>query len=220
MPDRPRRIHLLVEGQTEETVAREVFAPHLVSNGLWVSTSILVTRRPAGQRWDRGGVSTWAKALGDIRRLLGDTSIDALTTLIDYYGLPPDVPGMSTRPAASPIDRVNHVEDAMARAVGDPRFVPHLVLHELEAWVYAADHLAALRGEPQLADVLHAESREAGGPELVNEGPATAPSKRLARHCSDYVKTLDGPLAIGELGLPELRRRCPHMDAWLLRLGV
>jgi hypothetical protein len=32
---------------------------------------------------------------------------------------------------------VEHVETAWAAAVGDRRFVPHLVLHEFETWVYA-----------------------------------------------------------------------------------
>jgi hypothetical protein len=32
------------------------------------------------------------------------------------------------------------------------------------------------------------------------------------------VKTLDGPLAVAELGLPGLRALCPHLDRWLVGL--
>ena len=216
-----RHVHLLVEGQTEETVAKQVVAPYLMAHDCWTSTSILVTSRPARGGWKRGGVSRWAKIEGDVRRLLRDPSIDTLTTLIDYYAFPADAPGMATRPPASARARVEHVEDALRGAIGDPRFVPHLVMHELEAWVYAAaPQLADLRGDPRLEVEMEHEAGAVGGPELLDEGPASAPSKRLLRHCPDYDKTLDGPLVIGDCGLDSIRRRCPHADAWLCALSV
>jgi hypothetical protein len=82
-----------------------------------------------------------------------------MTTMIDYHGLPADVPGMATRPNGTPFDRVAFVETAIVRVIDDRRFVPHLILHELE-----------------------------------------------------------GPLAIADLGLDELRKVCPHADGWLRRL--
>lgn len=36
--------------------------------------------------------------------------------------------------------------------------------------------------------------------------------------CPTYAKTIDGPLAVFELGLSVLRARCPHLDGWLTRL--
>ncbi|WP_367132192.1 DUF4276 family protein [Saccharothrix sp. HUAS TT1] len=108
-----------------------------------------------------------------------------------------------------------HVERRLAEEVGDRRFRPNLVVHELEAWVFAAaDELGQFLG-PELADRLRGDVRAAGGPESVNDGPATAPSKRLLAYCPGYVKTLDGPLAIQALGLVRLRAVCPHLDAWL-----
>ncbi len=221
MADQMRRLHLLVEGQTEDTVVREVLAPYLGERGFWITSSILVTRRSAGGAWNRGGATSWGRFAGDVRRLLGNTSLELLTTVVDYYGFPADSPGMATRPTGTSLDRVRHVEAAVAAAVGDSRFVPHLVLHELETWVFAAaDRLAQLRGEPALAATLHGDAHAAGGVEMINDGPDTAPSKRLARYCPDYVKTLDGPLAIADLGVPDLRLHCPHMDAWLGGLGA
>jgi len=101
---------------------------------------------------------------------------------------------------------VRHVEQSVSAALGDPRFVPHLVLHELEVWVYAAaDELARLRGDYRLGERLRGEAAQAGGPELVNDGPNSAPSKRLLGHCPTYTKTGDGPQAISAAGLPALR---------------
>lgn len=139
--------------------------------------------------------------------------------MLDYYGLLADTPGMATRPDGSPHERVAHVERCLVDHFGDERFLPHLILHELETGVLAAaDQLAELYGDQRLAEKLRRGIELAGGPELVNDGPATAPSKRLLSHLPGYVKTLDGPLAIGELGVAQLRGACPHADAWFARL--
>jgi hypothetical protein len=214
-----RRLHVLVEGQTEELIVRDVIEPHLSGMGWLVSTSIVATKRPAGGPAHRGGVASWAKLNREITRLLNDSGLAVLTTVIDYYAFPDDAPGMATRPAGDPFHKVCHVEQQLAAAIGDHRFLPHLTLHEVEAWVFAAaTELGDLYGNAALTDRLRADVRAAGGPELVNDGPKTAPSKRLMRYRPGYVKTMDGPLAIADLGLPVLRRSCPHLDAWLDKL--
>jgi hypothetical protein len=214
-----RRLHLLVEGQTEETIVSNVLQPELESAGWLVTWSILRTKRPAGGPAHRGGVTSWAKLEREIKLLLRDTSLDVLSTVIDYYAFPQDAPGMGTRPTGDPRQRVEHVEQALASAIGDRRFVSHLTLHEAESWVFAAaEQLGEWYGDPELAARLLADSAQVGGPELVNDSPATAPSKRLCRYRPDYVKTLDGPAAVAELGLPRLRAECPHLDRWLAGL--
>jgi hypothetical protein len=217
MPD--RRLHLLVEGQTERIVVRDVLQPYLESTGWLVGSSIVATKRPATGPARRGGVSSWGKLEREIRRLLRDSGLDVLTTIVDYYAFPQDGPGMDTRPVSGAVQRVTHVEKALAKVIGDPRFVPHLTLHEVESWVFAAaDQLGEWLGSRELAERLTFDSAAAGGPELVNDAPATAPSKRLLGYRSDYVKTEDGPAAIMELGVAGLRSRCPHLDGWLSEL--
>lgn len=216
---RYRRVHLLLEGPTEERVVVGLFQPFLESLGWAVTLSTLITRRSRAGAAYRGGLSTWAKLHGELKALLQDSSITVLTTVIDYYGFPSDAPGMADRPAGSAYDRVQHVEAAVAYAVGDHRFVPHLSLHETEAWVYAAAvPLGDLLGAPRLAGVLQREASSVGGPELVNDGPSTAPSKRLVSHWPRYSKLLHGPPALSGLGVVALREQCPHLDQWLARL--
>ncbi|MER7211111.1 DUF4276 family protein [Streptosporangium sp. NPDC000239] len=65
---------------------------------------------------------------------------------------------------------------------------------------------------------LRKQAERAGGPELVNDGRETAPSKRILAAYPGYRKTHDGPLAIADHGLAALRRDCPHLDAWVLRV--
>jgi hypothetical protein len=212
-----RKLHILVEGQTEEVIVNNVIGPYLSGEDLYVTTSILKTKRPAGGRpAHTGGVTSWTKIFREIRLLLGDTSTTLLTTLIDYYGFPDDAPGMADRPIGSPRSRVEHVESAIADAVDSKRFLPHLVLHEIEAWVLAdCSRLADLLGNSseaeRLAHVVAAES----GPEMVNDGVDTAPSKRIKGIYPKYGKPLYGPLVIADIGLDEIRRQCPHANRWL-----
>ncbi|SDG28599.1 protein of unknown function [Sinosporangium album] len=215
-----RRLHILCEGQTEESIAREVISPYFMNSTIYVTWSVHTTKRPAGGPSYKGGLSTWKKLVTEIRLLLQDPSITLLSTLFDYYGLPSDVPGMRTRPIGSPYDRVAHVERAMAEAVHDRRFLPHLVLHEVEAWVLAGhDALGDLLGDRPLSQVVQRIVMEAHGAELVNEGPETAPSKRLLNLIPRYRKTLDGPLVIADFGVDGVRKTCPHADAWFSALS-
>jgi hypothetical protein len=211
-----RKLHILVEGQTEEVIVNNVISPYLSSEDLYVTTSILETKPPAGGRpAHTGGVSSWAKILREIRGLLRDTSTTKLTTLIDYYGFPLDAPGMANRPIGSPYSRVEHVESALADVVGSGRFLPHLVLHEIEAWVLAdCSRLADLLGDSPATVQLGRVAAESG-PEMVNDGADTAPSKRIKGIYSAYIKTFYGPLVIADVGLDEIRRQCPHADRWL-----
>lgn len=211
-----RRLHILCEGQTEETVVRETLGPHFTVPGkVCVTYSVLKTKRSASGQASRGGVSTWPKIRTDLRNLLRDSSITVLTTMIDYYGVPDDTPGMVDCPTGTPWERVAHVERAVGTAVGDPRFLPHFVLHETESWVLACDEVLELvTGDPKLPEEVRTVVAEAGGPELVDGGRDTAPSKRLERLYPGYRKTSDGPDAIALAGLAHIRTRCPHTDRW------
>ena len=143
----------------------------------------------------------------------------AVTTLLDYYGLPQDSPGMAERPAGSARQRAEHVERCIAERIAHPRFLPYLVLHETEAWVFAAaQQLGDWVEDGSLAGELKRQADAAGGPEGVNDGPDTAPSKRLLRLYPRYNKTQDGPVAVADLGLSGLRAACPHFSSWIGRL--
>ncbi|GLU47976.1 DUF4276 family protein [Nocardiopsis ansamitocini] len=211
-----RKLHILCEGQTEETIVRETIAPYFDSPGqCHTAFSILNTKRPASGSTFRGGMSKWSKVQHEIRLLLRDSSTTVLTTLFDYYGLPGDVPGMEDRPDGTPYERVSHVERAMAEAVGDPRFIPHLVLHEIETWVLAChEALEIVTDNPQLSGSVKNLLENVDSPELVNDGAATAPSKRLAKLYPRYKKTSDGPDSISLTGLDQIRGRCPHANSW------
>jgi hypothetical protein len=100
--------------------------PHFVGGDAWVTWSIFTTKRPAGGSAFKGGLSTWPKLERELQRLLRDSSTTVLTTMFDYYAFPSGAPGMADRPHGSPHESVRHVESALARAIGDERFLPNL----------------------------------------------------------------------------------------------
>ena len=123
----------------------------------------------------KGGLSRWPKLERELQRLLRDSSTTVLTTMFDYYAFPSDAPGMADRPHGSPHERVRHVESALAKAIGDKRFVPNLVLHEAEAWVLAdCRRLGEVMGDP----VPAAELERVWGPAA---GAVSVPARAVDR---------------------------------------
>jgi hypothetical protein len=175
---------------------------------------ILLTKRVDSGPNFKGGVTSWEQIKRDLRNLLGDTDAAAITTLIDYYGLPTDVPGMGTR-KGSPAACVEHVEKAIAGQFKDRRLRPFLMLHEFEAmlftnikkWEHRFDDAAAIaRLKKDVAGLA---------PEGINETPRGAPSKRILHRLGGYEKPFHGPDALQDIGLDAIREACPHFAAWL-----
>ncbi|HYM59599.1 MAG TPA: DUF4276 family protein, partial [Thermoanaerobaculia bacterium] len=134
-----KRALILVEGQTEERFVKDVLAPAFWPRGLFFVPTLLVTKRVKSGPNFKGGVTSFARFQNDTRRLLNSSGGALVTTLLDYYGLPSDFPGMKTRPNGTPQQRVSHVEQAIRQHFGSPHhFIPFLALHEFEAWLFAS----------------------------------------------------------------------------------
>jgi hypothetical protein len=213
---------VLVEGQTEERVVDELLRPYFEARGLVLKPRVVVTSRPIGAAHHKGGVRSYGQVQGDLRRLLGNTGASVVTTLFDYYALPADFPGMADRHAQrAPRSRVEHVEAAWAAEVCDRRFIPHIVLHELEAWVFADPTRLApnmFKDDETAVAAIAAIARKHATPEDIDDGPDTAPSKRLLRAFPPYQKTSHGVDALKAIAVEGICRACPHAAAWLDRL--
>lgn len=218
------RLYLLVEGQTEERFVKDVLQPHLVGHCGWhVAEPILVQTK----KGFRGGVVNYDHVRRDLGRLLGQHGGKEvrITTMLDLYALPANFPGRDTAPP-DPYQRVAHLETELAKDVADWRFVPYIQLHEFEALALAglqqlpALLSASLYDAHALADLHAAIAAVHGNPELVDEGSATAPSKRLAAVATSYKgrKPILGPALAQAVGLPGLIARCPHFGEWVTQL--
>ncbi len=216
-----RRVLTLVEGQTEERFVKDVLAPQLSACGLlFEKPTVVMTKRVLRGGKFRGGVSGFGKFKNDLLRLLHGAGGAIVTTILDYYRLPEDFPGMPTRPKGSPIARTEHVEKAIHKHFASrSNFVPHLSLHEFEALLFAdirelPRSLAQPEMEPRLAEVRNQHPT----PEDINERPGYAPSERILEIFPAYRKTLHGPPTVNRIGLEKLRAECAHFDSWLRKL--
>jgi hypothetical protein len=56
-----RKVLLLVEGQSEEIVVRDVLGPHFLARGVCLQATLVTTKREKSGLKFRGGISTFAK---------------------------------------------------------------------------------------------------------------------------------------------------------------
>lgn len=211
-----KRVYVLVEGQTEERFIKDVLAPEFYALDCFFDPRLLITKRVKHGASFKGGVTTYGKFRNDVVRLMSEAKGRFVTTVVDYYGLPDDFPGMSTRLNSTPLNRVLHVEKHIHEDLGSPpNFLPFLALHEFEAWLFASrDELPKTLTQPQKIADFAAIRQSFADPEQINEGPQTAPSKRIAQLFPDYRKVLHGPVAAKRIGMATIRAECPHFNAW------
>ena len=55
-------------------------------------------------------------------------------------------------------------------------------------------------------------------PELINDDPTTAPSKRLLRLYPAYDKRFFGELVAETIGIDNIRSACSHFNHWIEQL--
>lgn len=213
-----KRVLILVEGQTEERFVKDLLAPSYWSKGLYIEPTILMTKRVKDGPNFKGGVTTFTKFENDVNRLLNKSGDALVTTFIDYYALPNDFPGMNTRPLnSSGLQCVLHLENAMHQHFGNrDNFFPFLALHEFEALLFSDTNiLPTVMTDISKKNEFSAILRKYGNPEEINNGPHTAPSKRILGLFPGYRKTLHGPNAAQRIGLERIRSSCPHFSNWL-----
>jgi hypothetical protein len=214
-----KRALIVVEGQTEERFVKTVLRQVLEPIGVDLRPTIVATKVVKDGANFKGGLRSYGQFREHLRRVLEGSGGALVTSMLDYYALPADFPGMSTRPVGgTPRQRVEHVESELRTAIGQQNFLPFIALHEYEAWLFSDSvTVPGVLTEPH-KQAAFAAIADSMAPEDINEGPTTAPSKRLLALFPLYRKGLHGPLAAGRIGIPAIRAKCPHFDGWLQQL--
>lgn len=220
-----RRLNVLAEGQTEEAFVNQVLAPHLAAFNVFASVRCVTTRRDRHRpdRVFRGGLREFAKVKRDLDRWMAEDGGAVFTTMFDLYALPGDFPGYADATRLNdPYARVRYLEQELAATFGGDRLIPYIQLHEFEAllfsdpekfdWAYI-EHDSAIS---RLLELAH----QFDSPELIDDGEATAPSKRIIDVIPEYKyqKTTAGPLIAARIGIQTMRERCPHFAEWITRV--
>jgi len=217
------RLHITAEGQTERAFAERVLRPHLASFHVFVDARcVLTSKDKRAAKEYRGGLLSYDKAKRDIQSWLREDKHEEcrFTTMFDLYALPSDFPGYEpSQKEADKYKRVSLLESAMKSDINDPRFIPYIQLHEFEALILAdpqqldSEYLEHDRSIDNLKTLVAGKN-----PELINDGPTTAPSKRILAEIPEYSKVTAGVSVAAKIGLQTLRQRCQHFHDWLTAL--
>lgn len=215
-----KQVMILVEGQTEETFINKVLQPYFFEKEIFLSATIICTKQVKSVRRHRGGGNNYDFIKRDLSKLLR-SHFDLVTTLIDYYALPENFPGQGTLPTT--IDcyaKINHLEREFLQDINNPKFLPFIMVHELETMLFCDIYSLSDFFSHKMANLhrLNSVLTEVKNPELINNSPETAPSKRILAELEGYKKTLHGPIAITNIGIDKIRQLCPHFNEWLSKI--
>lgn len=152
-----------------------------------------------------------------------------MTTFIDFYGIK-DVHNFPKWNDAKKIvdknDRMDFLEKAMLEDFEDKyrhKIIPYLQLHEFEGLLFNNIEVFEKQFRPSefkdkqgLIDTINNNPN----PELINDNPATAPSKRLDDYIFAYnqSKVVYGSILAEDIGLENIRGKCPRFNAWISTL--
>lgn len=228
------RLHVTVEGATEQRFLKEVLCPHLAQHSVYADGRAVLTSKDkrAGIEY-RGGfrrTGAYETAKKDICAWMkADRNADArFSTMFDLYSLPEGFPGYTDAAGQpDPYCRTAILEaalrDDIRQALDDPRFIPYIQLHEFEALILADPQQLDweyMEHDQQIQRIAAMVVDEGGNPELIDDGEMTAPSKRIIAQIPEYAgnKATSGPLVAGKIGLPKLRQKCAHFAEWIQRL--
>lgn len=211
------RINIFVEGQTEETFVRDVIEPIFSLQQVYF-TPILAQTSPG----NKGGIASYGKVKSQIGRLCKQDPTAYVTTMIDYYGLPTDFPGMGSdniEKEGNIFNKVKLLERAFEEDIQQPNFIANFLLHEFEALLFCQpEKFSDWLDEDWPIKDLNKVKKQFDSPELINNSPQTAPSKRILNAFRAYKKTLHGPLIAADIGLDEMRNQCQHFHQWLKKI--
>ncbi|MBD3821542.1 MAG: DUF4276 family protein [Thiotrichales bacterium] len=211
-----KRVYVMVEGQTEETFVREVLYDHFFRREIYIEAILVETKRGF-----TGGLKSYAKVKPQIIRQCREKHNAWVTTMFDLYALPNDFPAknmpdyMHLRTGQQ---KAQFLQEALAQDIDERHFIPNLVVHEFEALLFSNVQPFADWTDQQTVQSLQQIVNGFTTPEDINDGPQTAPSKRILQLMPQYDKVVQGALIANDIGLDQIRQQCSHFDGWLTKI--
>ncbi len=217
------RLHVTAEGQTEQSFVKNVLSPYLTSFNVFADARAVLTSKDKKAHIEyRGGLISYIKARADIVAWLKEDNHHEcrFTTMFDLYALPDDFPGFTeAAKLTDPYAKVAAIEHAFKQDIDDQRFIPYIQLHEFEALILSnPQHLdwEYLEHDKPICNLVTMVGSK--NPELINDSPETAPSKRILNEIPEYDKVTSGVSVVKKIGLPALRQKCRHFSEWIDKL--
>lgn len=214
---RLKKIFALVEGQTEEAFVNNVLNKRWNNVDKTCIPIIVRTKVLRNGSLHKGGTTSYSKIEKQLRSLLSDSSVNCVTTMFDFYGLPNDFPGIVSIPLTDdPLAKCRHITNSMRLSINHQKFLPFIMLHEFESMLFSKPKSieSTFPGSNQMS-ALTAICNSFSTPEHINDSPATCPSKRLSGLYKGYQKILHGPIISAKIGINEITEKCLNFKNWI-----
>ena len=214
-----KRLVVIVEGETEEAFVHQILAPYIWNSGCMNPIQCFKIKHSGG------GVSKYSHIERDVLATVREKDV-VVTTMFDFYGLPSDTPGFKESISCnSHIERVRVIENNIQKEITQKvreniLFIPYIQLHEIEALIFSS-----AKGFNELFDKEEADMKvlndivsDFPNPEDIDNGPNTAPSKRLIKAIPGYDKVLYGIGMLQIIGIETILSKCPHFKEWINKI--
>lgn len=211
-----KRLIFIVEGETEKEFVENLLVPRFNNEFGFYDIRCFKTKR------SQGGVSKYSYLKEDVLRVVNES--DAIvTTMFDFYMIPKDTPGYPDEGSGlSHLHQVEVMERSMYNDILDAcngrriNFLPYLELHEFEAMLFSSDAgIKEYFNEEANLKLFSSILKSFPNPEDIDNGPMTAPSKRMEKIIKDYEKPLYGNCMAMSIGLDVIMDKCPHFRNWI-----
>jgi hypothetical protein len=215
---------VVCEGLTEETFVRNVIAPILDHQQIYV-----IARGINTSKGHKGGGLTYERVRRFIINSLKEDNHVFVTTFFDLYGLNNKFPLFDEAQKKTDVyEKVAAFEQAFKADIIKenssfaPRFFPYIQPYEFEGLLFTdITKLTEIETTWAIAtNNLQVICDSAETPEHINDSYETKPSARLEKFLNNpnYRKTLHGTLAIEAIGIDKLLAECHHFAEWYNQL--
>ena len=206
-----RRLLIYCESKTEENFVVTVLAPYLAQAGICAIAT------------GAGGVDRYAKIARDLQKLCKDS--DAITTtLLDFYKMPADAPGVKTA-TGDCHEKARHIESKITEDFGNPdNLLINLLIHEFEGLLFSKPTAFEGVGLPSAGkrEIIQLQNIKNDSrfptPEHINDTYETVPSRRIERIISGYSKPFHGIIVAERIGIDGICAECKHFADWVAKI--
>jgi len=220
-------VYIVVEGLTEQTFVRDVLAPHMAQEKIYMNPVLI------GKPGHKGGDIRFERAKNDIGNFLRQRGDTYISTMFDYFRIDSNWPGREevrrqvfNGTALTASYKAEIIETAMHDEIvksfsgydSENRFIPYIEMHEFEALLFSDAGILAEKIEIEVSEIRKI-IEGFDNPEEINDNPEKAPSKRLGALTNGYRKVAMGKTVSETIGIQAIRSQCPHFNSWLTKLS-
>lgn len=212
-----KRVFIIVEGQTEEEFVKSVLREYLINHGIYDITPIIIHT----SKGHKGGFIDYIHLRNDIQRLNKSQSNVLVTTFVDFFSIPKNLPGYKVAMAKPDCGKkVEALENSIKNDIGclnNNTLLPYIQLHEFEALLFSSidGFKEQWNSEPKVIKAIEKVIAKYYNPEDINDNKNTAPSKRLETIIPNYNKIVDGNFIALSTGIDTILEKCPRFKNWI-----